>query len=232
MLRLRSFNLHRLLPRRLVAVVAIGLALAPSPMIAGVIQPGSSVWPTLTEPFGMVSSAIPDNALQRKWQTVARQIEAEDEVIALCREDRDRCRSAAALRLVEIVDLAAGVDGKARLGLINRAINLALRPVRDSDDEGDTWSSPLATLEKGAGDCEDYAIAKLVALRLAGIDSNDLRLTIVHDERRDEDHAVAAVWLDDQWLILDNRRLVMLEDSEMKNVRPAVSIDSAGVWRK
>ena len=31
--------------------------------------------------------------------------------------------------------------------------------------EIDVWSSPLATLDPGAGDCEDYAIAKFIALQ-------------------------------------------------------------------
>lgn len=232
MISLRLWQSYRFVRRRLASVIAIGLVLAPSLVTAGVIQPGSRWMPSLSEPFGMTSAAAPAAALQRKWQTVAREIEAEDEVIALCREDGDGCRSPSARRLVAIVDQAAGLHGKARLGVINRAINLALKPLKDSDDVGDAWSSPLQTLEKGAGDCEDYAIAKLVALRLAGMDSNDLRLTIVHDQKRDEDHAVAAAFLEDRWLILDSRRLVMLEDSEMKNVQPAVSIDPDGVWRK
>ena len=62
-------------------------------------------------------------------------------------------------------------DGRARLGEINRAINLAIRPMSDLAQYGeiDVWSSPLVTFAHGAGDCEDYAIAKFVALRLAGI---------------------------------------------------------------
>jgi predicted transglutaminase-like cysteine proteinase len=214
------------------AVVAMGLAVAPSSIIAGIIQPGSAGRHVGSEPFGMTSAAVPAAALQQKWQAVARQIEAEDEIIALCLEDRGRCGSASTRRLVQIVDSAAGLDGKTRLGVINRAINAALRPSRDSAEAGDVWSSPLETLGRGAGDCEDYAIAKLVALRLAGVDVDDLRLTLVHDQRRNEDHAVAAAWLDDRWLILDNRRLMMIEDRDMPDVRPAVSIDPAGVWRK
>ena len=33
----------------------------------------------------------------------------------------------------------------------------------------DRWSPPLETLATGRGDCEDYAIAKYVALTAAGI---------------------------------------------------------------
>ena len=47
-----------------------------------------------------------------------------------------------------------------------------------------------------AGDCEDYAIAKYVALQEIGIAAADLRLVVVHDEATKQDHAVAAVRYD------------------------------------
>ena len=79
---------------------------------------------------------------------------------------RDRCASPAALKFLAIVDAARLREGRARLGEVNRAINLAIRPVSDLAQYGqvDVWSSPLATLTRGGGDCEDYAIAKFVAL--------------------------------------------------------------------
>ena len=40
----------------------------------------------------------------------------------------------------------------------------------------EVWAYP-----KDAGDCEDYAIAKLVALRAAGIAADDLRLVIIRE---------------------------------------------------
>ena len=62
----------------------------------------------------------------------------------------------------------------------------------------------------GAGDCEDYAILKFLALRHAGVASADLKLLIVHDRPTRSDHAVVAVRLDERWLVLDNRRFAMV----------------------
>ena len=47
---------------------------------------------------------------------------------------------------------------------------MAIRYVSDyaQHGEADRWSAPLATFATGKGDCEDYAIAKYVALREAG----------------------------------------------------------------
>ena len=84
---------------------------------------------------------------------------------------------------------------------------------------------------RGAGDCEDYAIAKFVALHRAGIATDDLRIVIMRDTIRGEDHAVAAARLDGQWLTLDNRRMAMVEDAQVRNYRPTFVIDRDGVKR-
>jgi Predicted periplasmic protein len=141
--------------------------------------------------------------------------------------------SPAALRFLAIVDDARAREGRARLGEINRAINLAIRPMSDEAQYGeiDVWSTPLVTFAHGAGDCEDYAIAKFVALRLAGISSDDLRLVIMRDTVHGEDHAVAAVRLDGHWLTLDNRRMAMVEDANIRNYRPLFVINQSGAMR-
>jgi predicted transglutaminase-like cysteine proteinase len=183
------------------------------------------------EPFGLYTWALAEGGLRDKWLGVERELEDELLVLALCEEDRIGCGSPAALRFLAIVDSARARDGRALLGEINRAINLAIRPVSDVSQYGaiDVWSSPLATFARGAGDCEDYAIAKFVALRLAGIAPEDVRLLILHDTLRNEDHAVVAARLDGRWLTLDNRRMAMVEDAQVRNVRPTFLIDRDGV---
>ena len=126
--------------------------------------------------------------------------------------------------------MAADSDGRARLGEINRAINLAIRPMEDLAQWGkvDVWSSPLVTFSTGAGDCEDYAIAKYVALQMAGVPSEDLRIVAVL-ELNGEGHAVASVRLDGHWLILDNQRMAMVDDVDARTYRPRFVIDESGV---
>jgi predicted transglutaminase-like cysteine proteinase len=183
------------------------------------------------EPFGLFASTLSFGALREKWLDVERKLDDERVQLALCDGDRDRCVSPAALRLLAIVDNARAREGRARLGEINRAINLAIRPMSDLAQHGavDVWSSPLVTFAHGAGDCEDYAIAKFAALHLAGVSPDDLRIVIVHDTIRGEDHAVAAARLDGHWLTLDNRRMAMVEDAYVRNYRPLFVIDQHGV---
>ncbi|WP_414642412.1 transglutaminase-like cysteine peptidase [Bradyrhizobium sp.] len=185
------------------------------------------------EPFALAASPIYSGGLLTKWQGVAHKLDDERVQLALCDGDRERCVSDAALKFLAIVDTGRQREGRARLGEINRAINLAIRPVEDIVQYGviDFWSSPLVTFYHGAGDCEDYAIAKYVALRMAGIAAEDLRIVVMMDTLRHEGHAVAAVRLDGHWLILDNRRMAMVEDVNLRNYRPLFVIDDAGVMK-
>jgi predicted transglutaminase-like cysteine proteinase len=185
------------------------------------------------EPFHLWTSRVFWGGLAAKWQSVAHRLDDERVQLALCDGDRENCASDAALRLLSIVDAGRQREGRARLGEINRAINLAIRPMTDLAQFGqeDVWSSPLATFYRGAGDCEDYAIAKFAALRMAGIAAEDLRIVVLADTVRGEGHAVAAVRLDGHWLILDNRRMAMVEDMAFRNYRPLFVIDQSGVMK-
>src|SRR5712664_2994592 len=218
-------------------VLAWGMAcLGPAgDLAAGTLPPSDA--PEVTggsaEPFGLRASALSFGDLRAKWLDVERKLDDERVQLALCDGDRDRCVSPAALQFLAIVYNAKAREGHARLGEINRAINLAIRPMSDLAQYGaiDVWSSPLVTFASGAGDCEDYAIAKFAALRHAGVSPDDLRIVIMHDTLRDEDHAVAAARLDGHWLMLDNRRMAMVEDADVRNYRPTFVIDQHGVMQ-
>ena len=185
------------------------------------------------EPFGMFVSKVSAGALREKWLGVERKLDDERVQLALCDGDREHCVSPAALQLLAIVDNARARDGRARLGEINRAINLAIKPMTDMAQYGqiDVWSSPLVTFTTGVGDCEDYAIAKFVALRLAGMSPDDLRIVVLRDTINGEGHAVAMARLDQHWLTLDNRRMAMVEDSDARNIRPLFVIDENDVMK-
>ena len=202
---------------------------------AGTLDTTASLEPAgkSAEPFGLSASALSYGGLREKWLGVERKLDDERVQLALCDGDRERCVSPAALQLLTIVDVARAREGRARLGEINRAINLAIRPMSDLAQHGavDVWSSPLATFTSGAGDCEDYAIAKFAALRLAGISPEDLRIVVMHDTIGGEDHAVAAARLDGHWLMLDNRRMAMIEDAYVRNYRPTFVIDQHEVMK-
>jgi predicted transglutaminase-like cysteine proteinase len=218
-------------------IVACGLVwFGPgAPVSAGtLLSPGAAnLIRKSAEPFGLSATSLTYGGLYDKWQGVQRRLEDELVQLALCEGDPDNCVSPAALKFLAIVDAGRVREGRARIGEVNRAVNLAIRPVSDFAQYGqdDVWSSPLVTLTKGGGDCEDYAIAKYVALRLAGIAPDDLRIVVMHDTLHGDDHAVAAARLDGRWLTLDNNRMMMVEDTNVRNYRPTFVIDQSQVMR-
>jgi len=184
----------------------------------------------LSEPPGLQRAEASTTDISAKWADLQSRIQSEEETLAACRAGSADC-PAAARQFLQIVELGRQREGRARLGEINRAVNLSIRPVDDGVQYGvaDFWSTPLATLGAGAGDCEDYAIVKYVALRELGIAPDDLRILIVHNPRRRTNHAVLAVHLGEEWLILDNRTLIMVNSADARHYRPLFVLDHRGV---
>jgi predicted transglutaminase-like cysteine proteinase len=221
--------------RAIVLACGIGLLSPATNLLAATLDSSGSPETTIrsTEPFGLVASPHSFGSLNEKWRAVERRLDDERVQLALCDGDRERCASSAALQFLAIVDVARERDGRARLGEINRAINLAIHPMSDLAQYGeiDVWSSPLVTFYHGAGACEDYAIAKFVALQLAGISPDDLRIVVMRNTLSGEGHAVAAVQLDGHWWMLDNQRMAMVEDANVRNFQPLFVIGQSGVMK-
>ena len=56
-------------------------------------------------------------------------------------------------------------------------------------------------------------------------------MSLVLVDLHGEGHAVAAARLDGHWLLLDNRRMAMVEDVNARIYRPLFVIDDAGLMR-
>jgi predicted transglutaminase-like cysteine proteinase len=202
-------------PARVAALARVGAAIAPPPP---------------AEPFGLAATSVTSGDVLTKWRRVEADIRAEDEVLAHCRHSADRC-PAAVQNFLAIIEQGRAQTGRTRIGVINRAINLAIEPMSDLAQWGvpDRWSAPLETFTTGRGDCEDYAIAKYVALIAAGVAPVDVKLVIVRNTALGEDHAVVAVHLDGTWIVLDNRWLTLVADSAMQQLIPRFVLDGDGV---
>ena len=194
-----------------------------------------NVPPQSDEPFGLFTFKAPEGHLWVKWHNVEADIQTEAPALARCRAEPDNCTPSAA-RFVAIINQAALRQGRARLEVINEQINAAIRYTSDMVQWGapDVWSAPLdlnnrGSFNTGLGDCEDYAIAKYVALREAGVAAGDLRLLLVRDNAVRLDHAVLAARDNGRWLILDNRWARLIDDTEAKQFLPLFAVNEQGV---
>ncbi|MGM0639501.1 MAG: transglutaminase-like cysteine peptidase, partial [Pseudomonadota bacterium] len=68
-----------------------------------------------------------------------------------------------------------------QLRAVNDFFNHRVRWVDDIDNWGheDFWATPLETMGRGQGDCEDYSIAKYITLKQLGVPGSQLRMIYV-----------------------------------------------------
>lgn len=129
-------------------------------------------------------------------------------------------------RALRAAGRAAGDQaGPVALATVNAAVNRALRysPDRVVWGRGDYWATPTETARKGAGDCEDFAIAKYWLLRSLGYGSGQLQLVVLEDTRKGVYHAVLAVHLEGTRYILDNLSDRVATDAAYPSYMPIMS---------
>jgi predicted transglutaminase-like cysteine proteinase len=175
------------------------------------------------EPFGLPTTTVSADPIVATWDIIENGIRADREALLRCRETTGRC-SAAAQSFLAIVAEGRANTGRARIGVINRAINLTIKATSLN-----RWTTPLETFAMGRGDCKQYAIAKYLALIEAGFSENDVRLVILRNLATGDNHAVVAVRLNGDWIMLDNRWLNMVRDTEMGRMIPLFVLDRRGV---
>jgi predicted transglutaminase-like cysteine proteinase len=133
-----------------------------------------------------------------------------------------------------------GKDDLARLRAVNDFYNQRLAYVEDIDNWGqvDYWASPLESLGKGAGDCEDYAIGKYFTLTSLGIPHARLRMVYVRASIAGAPngfvaHMVLAYYPtpEAEPLVLDNLQPVIRPAGERPDLAPVFSFNAEGLWQ-
>lgn len=209
------------------------LAVLISACAANAIELRSSNDPN-DNPFGMGAFAAPEGVTKDKWRKIKADILAELPKLTKCKTNLDGCTSSSR-KFEDIVKEAESLDALAKIAFINAVINALIdyEPDRSQWGVADQWTAPFVNkkgaFETGHGDCEDYALAKYVALRQAGVRSEDVRVVLVHDYAVRVDHAILAVRHDKHWLILDNRWDKLVEDKELTQFKPLAVVDAGGV---
>lgn len=139
--------------------------------------------------------------------------------------------------LVQQIDRSGTTEERQRLKDINDFFNRRLSFKDDADVWGlpDYWASPLESLEKRAGDCEDYAIAKYFGLAASGVPTAKLRMVYVRARLQGQSlaHMVLAYYAqpDAEPLILDNLRPEVLPASLRPDLTPVFSFNTEGLWQ-
>ena len=126
---------------------------------------------------------------------------------------------------------------------LKRANDFFNRQMQFGDDmvvwgQQDYWATPMESIGKGAGDCEDFAIAKYFTLREMGVANDKLRLVYVRaktgasDTAPTQAHMVLAYYPqpDSDPLVLDNLIGEIRPAARRPDLVPVFSFNSDGVF--
>ncbi len=94
----------------------------------------------------------------------------------------------------------------------------------------DYWATPGQFFRKH-GDCEDYAIAKYLSLKMLGWDTGKMRIVVLRDLNLKIAHAVLLVRLNDSYMLLDNQIAIVVDSKRIRHYRPIYSVNEKSWWR-
>ena len=117
---------------------------------------------------------------------------------------------------------------------VNQFFNQELRYVEDIDlwRVDDYWATPVEALWRGAGDCEDFAIAKYFSLRQRGMPAEKLLITYVKVLNPERAHMVLTYYPDNDGepLVLDSLTDTLEPADSRKDLLPVYAFNGEGVW--
>ncbi len=144
------------------------------------------------------------------------------------------------LELQQLVSQLQSAPESDKLKKINDFFNNKIMFADDIDvwRQTDYWATPLESIGRHAGDCEDFSIAKYMVLKAVNIPNDKLRLTYVRAEinfqghRSVRAHMVLSYYSTplSEPLILDSLRPEISTASERKDLAPIFSFNDKGIW--
>ncbi|RXJ60545.1 transglutaminase-like cysteine peptidase [Candidatus Marinarcus aquaticus] len=103
--------------------------------------------------------------------------------------------------------------------------------------QNDYWATPFEFMGTGAGDCEDYAIAKYFTLRKLGVPDEKLRITYVKLSQArtqyEQAHMVLTYYHKPNSIpiVLDNVDKRLQVASKRPDLKPVYSFNAEGLWK-
>ncbi len=93
----------------------------------------------------------------------------------------------------------------------------------------DYWATPKEFLVNN-GDCEDYAIIKMLSMKWLGVDVKSMRVVVVQDTNLRIPHAIMAIQNKNDILILDNQIEEVISHLDIYHYVPVYSVNEGNWW--
>ena len=134
----------------------------------------------------------------------------------------------------ELLGASRGLSDWEKLVAVNNFFN---RKIKFTDDivhwqKEDYWATPFEFIGTGAGDCEDFSIAKYFSLLDLGVSDDKLRMTYVKALVYNQAHMVVTYFSEPGAvpLVLDNINPAIEPATNRKDLLPVYSFNGAGLW--
>lgn len=117
-----------------------------------------------------------------------------------------------------------------RVTVVNDVLNrVPYVPGESNWGDAGYWETPVEFLTH-AGQCQDYANAKYLALAESGVPESLLRFVVVRDRQQALDHAVLVVYVSGEPLVLDNQNPAVLPADQIGRYAPYYALNTEGAW--
>lgn len=130
-----------------------------------------------------------------------------------------------------------GKDKITQIREVNARMNKATYITDDRNwGKKDFWATPGEFMAR-FGDCEDFAIAKYLSLRILGIPDRNMRIVAVKDLNLKVGHAILVIIFKDRkskkrrFLVLDNQIKKVIDSRKIRHYQPVFSINKSKWWR-
>lgn len=132
-----------------------------------------------------------------------------------------------------LIDQARGLDELGKIIKVNAFFN-QYTYITDIKLWGHTnyWAKPLEFIGVGAGDCEDFSIAKYFTLLYLGVSEDKLRITMVKAPKLNQNHMVLSYYetASSTPLVLDNLDLDVKTATQRSDLIPVYSFNGRQLW--
>jgi predicted transglutaminase-like cysteine proteinase len=138
------------------------------------------------------------------------------------------------LRWQDLIREDTSSTDRQKLEKVNNFFNGNVAFVDDIDIYGveDYWATPIEFLATGAGDCEDFAIAKFFTLKTMGVGESKLNITYVKALSYNIHHMVLTYYPEPgaEPLVLDNLVESINPAGKRPDLLPIFSFNGTGLW--
>ncbi len=179
--------------------------------------------------FGSVAISAKRLAMLPKWRRVTGKDHTALFADDCAQSGIEGCATPFAKRLRAVRRSSLGASQLEQLRAVDAAVDAALpyKADRRNWGRGDHWATPQEMASRGAGDCEDYAVAKFWLLRSLGFTADQLQLVVLRDSRRGLYHAVLVAHVGGKRYVLDNLSQDVRTDESYPSYLPIVSFVGA-----